>query len=99
MDKKLPNIYANPIPKKVCNVQEYYYGPSDIRSTSVDEKDVRQKIDEIFRSRSFVYKSQVSIITSVGSMERVLVGKNQNSLLTMEGDVIPISSIIDIQKK
>lgn len=98
MDKKLPNVYANPIPKKISNVQEMYYGKINERDFSKG-MDVDKVIDSIFSSRNFVYKSVVEIETKEGIIECTLVGKSRNSLLTMEGRVIPISSIYRITKK
>lgn len=98
MDKKLPNIYANPISKKISNVQETYYGSlkNEVRS---NVKDVMKEVDAIFASRNFVYKSKVEIETNDGVSIHTIVGRTALSLLTIDGKVIPISSIIRIEKK
>lgn len=98
MNKKLPSVYANPIPKKFSNVQEMYYGSlKDNENREV--VDVDKVIDSIFSSRNFVYKSEVEIETNEGIVFTTIVGKTRNSLLTMDGKVIPISSIRRITKK
>ena len=61
--------------------------------------DVGNMFDSIFSSRNFVYKSNVFIETVNESFECILVGKTPSSLLTMDGKVIPISSILRIEKK
>jgi len=98
MNKKLPNVYANPIAKKIANVQETYYG-SFHGEKPKSTMDVGNMIDSIFSSRNFVYKSNVFIETVNESFECILVGKTPSSLLTMDGKVIPISSILRIEKK
>lgn len=97
-NKKLPNIYANPISKKLSNVQEMYYGRGSEREINT-KQDVLKEIDAIFSSRNFVYKSKVEIVTVDGTKLVTVVGKTTNSLLTMEGESIPISSILSIEKK
>ena len=98
MNKKLPNVFANPIEKKISNVQEMYYG-SFRGEEPQPTMDVEKVIDSIFSSRSFVYKSEVLIETVNETLSCTLVGKTSNSLLTMDGKVIPISSILRIEKK
>lgn len=98
MNKKLPNVFANPIKSKISNVQEMYYGSLN---DPIDQEvvDVDKVIDSIFSSRNFVYKSEVEIETNEGIVSTTIVGKTRNSLLTMDGKVIPISSIRRITKK
>lgn len=98
MNKKLPNVFANPIAKKITNVQETYHG-SLRGEVSKPTMDVDKIIDSIFSSGNFVYKSSVLIETTSETFTCELVGKTSNSLLTMDGRVIPISSIIRIEKK
>ena len=97
MDKKLPNIYANPIQKKLQNVQEMYYGEDRV-GVNKDDKPVLKKINEIFSSLDFVYKSRVRITTMSGSREYVLVGRTDKSLLTFDNETVLIADILEIQK-
>ncbi len=98
MEKELPSVYANPIQKEFHNVQETYYTERKEMSRS-STKDIVRKIRDIFSSGSFVYKSVVVITTKDGSFETTVVGRTEQSLLTMDGSVIPITSILDIEKK
>lgn len=98
MDKKLPKVFANPIDKKIGNVQDTFYEGMR-QSKPYDLKTIERKINEIFSSRNFVYKSQVLITTSKGSEIKTIVGRTGISLLDIHGEVIPISSILDIEKK
>lgn len=97
MEKKLPNIFANPIEKKLNNVQETFYG-SDRVIKQVDHHTVEQKIQSIFASKNFVYKSRVRVITTNGEKNCVLVGRTEKSLLTLDNESILISSVLDIER-
>lgn len=98
MDKKLPKVFANPIDKKIGNVQDTFYEGMR-QSKSHDLKSIEKKINDIFSSRNFVYKSQVSITTNKGTETKIIVGRTGLSLLDIHGEVIPISSILDIEKQ
>lgn len=98
MEKKLPNVYANPIGKKLQNVQEMYYEGDRNFPKKMDQRSVEQKINSIFSSREFVYKSHVRITTNQGIKECIVVGKTDRSLLTLDNETITIASIIDIEK-
>ena len=54
-----PRVYANPINKKIDNVQDLFRSDKDSRS--INPVDVNKKINEIFASRNHVYKSKVRI--------------------------------------
>ncbi len=97
MDKILPKVFANPIDKKIGNVQDTFY--EGIRQDRHDFKTIERKINEIFSSKNFVYKSQVLITTKEGTALKTIVGRTGISLLDISGGVIPISSILDIEKK
>lgn len=97
MEKKLPNIFANPIQKKLDNVQEMYYG-GERSNVKNNTKSVRKQINEIFSSREFVYKSRVQVTTKDGTHEYVLVGRTEKSLLTFDNQTILIDDILEIQK-
>lgn len=97
MEKKLPNIYANPISKKLGNVQETFYGSEERESRGENSQSIDQKIQSIFSSRNFVYKSKVRIVTQDGDMVTTIVGRTSHSLLTLDNQTIPISRVIDIE--
>ena len=76
---KLPSVYANPINKKINNVQETYYGREE-RNIDVNPSNITNKINAIF------------------SAKEVIVGKTNLNLLTMDGKLIRITEIVDIEK-
>ena len=94
MDK--PRVFANPINKKIDNVQDLFR--SDKESRSINPVDVNKKINEIFAARNHVYKSKVKITLKDKVIEKEIVGKTNINLLTLDGDLIRITDILDIEK-
>ena len=83
MDK--PKVFANPINKKIINSQEVFYEKKpDVRQDNYDSYNVLKKINDIFNSSHHVYKSKVSILTKDGEIVGDIIGKTENSLLTLE---------------
>ncbi len=93
---KLPKVFANPIGKKINNVQETFY--SNDRQIDSSPKNINNKINAIFSDKSHIYKSKVRITFKDGIKEEVIVGKTNLNLLTMEGKLISIPEILDIEK-
>lgn len=91
-----PRVYANPINKKIDNVQDLFR--SDTDSRSINPVDVNKKINEIFASRNHVYKSKVKITLKDGVVEKEIVGKTNINLLTLDGNLIRITDILDIER-
>ena len=94
---KLPRVFANPISKKINNVQETYYG-NDTRNIDVNPTNINSKINEIFSSKDHIYKSKVKITFRDKVSEEVIVGKTNVNLLTIDGKLIRITEIVDIEK-
>ncbi len=91
-----PRVYANPINKKIDNVQDLFRSDKDSRS--INPVDVNKKINEIFASRNHVYKSKVRITLKDAVVEKEIVGKTNINLLTLDGDLIRITDILDIER-
>lgn len=91
-----PRVYANPINKKIDNVQDLFRSDKDSRS--INPVDVNKKINEIFASRNHVYKSRVRITLKDGVVEKEIVGKTNINLLTLDGNLIRITDIVDIER-
>lgn len=94
--KDLPRVSAFPINKKLDNSQERFYGASSLRPNK--KVNVIAKINEIFASNNHVYKSRVKITFKDDITERTIVGKTGTELLTLAGDKIKISDILDIER-
>lgn len=97
MKKELPKVYANPINKPLNNNRDLFYSKNS-SDRSFDREDVIRKINEIFASKSHVYKSKVKINTLTDAFDTVIVGKSGNSLLTLDGKRVNINEIISIDK-
>ena len=93
--EKLPNVFANPINHSINNVQELYYESNRSTPSSID---INKKINQIFSSINHVYKSKVKITYKDSISEETIVGKTSLNLLTMEGKLIKITDIIDIER-
>ena len=96
MTKKLPGVFANPINQNFTNTQTTYYSDREIKSDSSES--VKSKIDRIFNRKDFVYKSNVQILTDEGVVDKVIVGRNSLSLLTIDNERVSIAKIKDIKK-
>lgn len=92
---KLPRVFANPINKEINNVQSTYY---EGERTSISPQNINRKINEIFAQKSHVYKSRVKITFKDHIVEKTIVGKTNINLLTIDGEMIKITDIIDIEK-
>lgn len=101
--EKLPGVFANSISKKINNNDEYSYNKSDDRTVEDKgagkiniEPDISQKIKKVFSSTNYVYKADVKITTKDGVLTKKIVGRNNKNLLTIDNEIIPIESILDI---
>lgn len=103
MNKKLPGVFANKNIGDLKNNNNVYCSYED-RSpqkdssarTSLIGQNVNQKINTIFKSSNYIYKADVVINLEKGTVTKRIIGKNGTSLITSENELIPISSIIDI---
>jgi len=107
MNKKLPNVFANKNVNMVSNNKEMYYSKEteelDSNNVSLENKNIRlimirKKINDLFNSKDFVYKVDVIITTGEGDKEYTLIAKNNDNLLTINNESIPIDEILDIKK-
>lgn len=114
MNKKLPNVFQNSINKKINNNEDLFYSANENRDNTDNNNiehnkmniknkkisnNIRKKINEIFASSSYVYKANVIIQTKNETINKRIIGRNQNYLITMDNKTIPIDSIIDIEVK
>lgn len=102
-------MYKNKINKKIENSQKVYSTlDKDIphikeESRSLDNNiydnvSIDKKIDDIFNSIDYIYKADVKIVTDTGIMNKRIVARNKNNLITIDNEYIPISMIRDIYK-
>ena len=97
MNKKLPGVFKN-------NEEQYYSKQeTTINNENTMNKNikmimVRKKINDLFNSENFVYKVKAIITTGEGDKEYTLIAKNNDNILTINNESIPISEILDIRK-
>ncbi len=108
MKKKLPEVFHNNIDKKLYNNEDVFYSVKDNKIIDKKEnqkndttikKSIKQKINEIFASSSYVYKANVVIKTNDGTIRKRIIGRNSKYLITMDNEKILINDIIDIEKE
>ena len=73
-----------------------YYGYEDSILNTVD---VKRKINDIMKANNFVYCKLVHIIINDEDIVRKIIGVNNNSLITIDNEYIPIDNIKDIYVK
>lgn len=87
MKKILPNLYKGKAISK--NQKETFINKEEVN--------VDKKINDIFNSPSYVYKADVSIITVDGEiLKKTIIGRTNNSLITMDDELIDVSNIRQI---
>lgn len=97
MEKKLPRVFANKIDKKINNNESYYVAKDEKEKTKKkDNINVDVKINKIFNSTRYVYKANVVIELNDKTVTKKVIGKNDDSLITIDNELIPISDIKDI---
>lgn len=102
MDKKLPKMYAVNFDKEIKNNRELFStlnrNDNVNKNTNNSYFDIRQKINNIFSAKDYIYKIDVTIVTDNKVLNKRIIGKNNNNLITIDNEHIPISSIRDIYK-
>ena len=95
------NLFINKINRVIKNNKSSFYGKNDQFDNieEIDIKNIYQKINNIFKSRNYIYKADVLIKTKSGEYEKIIIGRNSDYLITNESELIPISDILDIKSK
>lgn len=103
MKKDLPNLYKNENicdvknNKKVCYVEEKGI-VDEVKTTrySDDNSTVEEKLRKLFRSSRYVFNIGVIIETERHTYDTKIAGQVKNSIVTVDGEVIPIIEIKNI---
>ena len=102
MKKQIPRIFVNKI-DKINNNKEVYYSYKDDNKEEIKEEiiipneyEMQNKLNQLFRSNDFIYKKKFHIKTKYGENDYIIISKSYDYLLTIDGEKIYISNIIDI---
>lgn len=103
MKKELPNLYKNESicdiknNKKVCYVTEEERKQDAKISKYIDDNStVEEKLRKLFRSSRYVFNIGVIIETERYTYDTKIAGQVKNSIVTVDGEVIPIIEIKNI---
>lgn len=98
MSNILPNIFKGKASRD--NNQE----SSVINSGNVIDKEIKsdisvnKQINDVFNSENFVYKADTIITLNSGEvLKKTIIGKTSNSLITLDDELIDVSSISKIE--
>jgi len=111
MKKKLPSVFANPQEKEFTNNERIYYSKEsnslsqtnihdfdqDRAAPILENKNIYQKLNDIFNSEKYVYKADVDITTRSGHLKTKIIGQNRTHIITMDNQLISITDLVDIK--
>ena len=94
MKNKLPNIYKGKNNHPSKNQKQSMFNLEDTIKQEEEVKPIGKQIKDIFSSPNFVYKADVSIIMNDGeTLKKTIIGRTNNSLITMDDELIDVSKI------
>ncbi len=96
--KDLPRVTPGKIRENLNNTQEIFYSKDRSINKKPDSLTIIKKINNIFASSSHVYKSKCKITLTDKIVEKEIVGKTSTNLVTINGELIKITDIVDIEK-
>ena len=99
MSKKLPNIFKGIVPKNNNQNSSVINNENTVEKEAViEEKNINRQINDIFTSDSFVYKADTIITLNTGEvLKKTIIGKTNSSLITIDDELIDVSSISKIE--
>jgi hypothetical protein len=98
--KDLPHVFAGKVEHTTNKeMDRTSYEEKQPKSESYFEKTVEQKIKEILNDSTYIYKKRVIIKTKDEQIEKQLIGRNKDYIITLDNEKIPISDIEDIYPK
>ena len=96
MEKKLPHIFKGKAPSNL-NQNEAILN-KEITESKNEVKSVSKQIKDIFNSDKFLYKAETLITLVNGDkIKKTIIGKTNNSLITLDDELIDVSTISQIE--
>lgn len=111
MQKKLPKIYQSTFSHTIDNNNRIFYSAyqqpiiteNAVSSSKKEEpirvKSIEEEVEELFHTTGYVFNIPVEITTNQRKIETKIAGKLNHTLITLDNEKIPISSIISIKRK
>ena len=103
--KQLPPIFIFSNNIKDTN-QKYYYEkvtnkikPKEIKKTIDNNLSIEEKINKIFKTKGYAFNIPVEITFSNKTVNTYLALKKNDSIITLDNEVIPISTITRLEIK
>ena len=103
--KQLPPIFKVSNNIKDTN-QKYYYEkvtnkikPKEIKKTIDNNLSIEEKINKIFKTKGYAFNIPVEITFSNKTFNTYLALKKNDSIITLDNEVIPISTITSLEIK
>ena len=103
--KQLPPIFKLNSSPKDTN-QKYYYEkvnnkikPTNVRKTIDNDLSIEEKINKIFKTRGYAFNIPVTISFAGKSVDTYLALRKNDSIITLDNEVIPISTITSLEIK
>jgi hypothetical protein len=90
MKKELPKVFQNRIVKPINNNDRVFYGDSK------DSRKSSSTVDELFKPNE-IYRTNARITLKDRTIDKKIIGRTQNNLITIDNEIIPISEIIQIE--
>ena len=94
MDKDLPNIYKGTVNNSNNQDKSILGETLEVK----ENNDVKKDIKKILTSKDFLYKAEVLITLKDNSkIKKTIIGSNNNSLITIDDELIDINNIQEIE--
>lgn len=95
MGKELPHVFKGKAPNNL-NQSKVIIGKEEEKKADI--KSVNKQIRDIFNSDKFLYKAETLITLASGDkIKKTIIGKTNNSLITLDDELIDVSSISQIE--
>lgn len=97
MEKDLPNIFKGEV-NESNNQDKSILGEEVKEEITKPKRSIDNQIKEIFNSTSFLYKADVLITMNDGSStKKTIIGRSNNSLITIDDELIDVKNISRIE--
>lgn len=90
MKKELPKIFKGQQIKNFSNNRDYFYGEYRSKKNKVT-------VDELFKVNE-IYKTSIKLTLKDKTVDKIIIGRTQNNLITSNNEIIPISEIVEIER-